>query len=566
MSEVPPAAKLRVGAGKQEIDVRPGDYGLLGYGQQHHRALKRSTPLFSRVFCFVDGDAPLFFAQSEICMVFPEIKRAVIERLQRGIGRELVRPDRFMLTAQHTHCGPGGYSHYPFYNFAVPGFRPAVFEAVVDSLCSAAMQAWAQRRLATLQFDCAAFPDDVDVAFNRSLKAYNRNPGIAPLSPHQTHQAIDRRMWLLKVMGEQGRCIGQINWFGVHPTSISSHLSILSYDNKGYAAEALEAKLGAGSVAIFAQHFAGDVSPNAQGTTRPDWPRGPTPDEVENARLNGLMQCAHALRIISGLDGSHCLTDATLDAALVNRDFSNIEVDADFADGRSGERTTTPCHGLAFFRGTPVDGPGIREPLVSLVRLMAWNARRCDDRQGEERERFYGAQSPKIIVCETDHGVLLGFKDRRRLPSALDPLLTEIKRQERAGALDEQPWIPVVLPLQYLRIGPIAIIGFPGEITTVAGLELQRLCLDLLEPAGIRQVVISTYANSYCGYCTTWHEYQEQLYEGGHTVFGSRTFDAFRTEYRHLLRECLKPPAERRLRSMGEKVFSAQQVALRTVT
>ena len=559
---------LRIGAGKQEIDVPTGDYGLLGYGQPNHKALARSTPLYSRVFCFVGAGSraedaePLFFAQSEICMVFPELRRAVVERLQTKLGSDVIRPERYLLCSQHTHCGPGGYSHYPFYNFAVPGFRPQIFDAIVDSLVLASLQAWSQREAAQLRFSCQAFADDVDVAFNRSLSAYNRNPDVAKFGDHETHKAIDRRMWLLEARGLEGRCIGQINWFGVHPTSISSRLSVLSSDNKGYAAASLEARLGAGSVAIFAQHFAGDVSPNAQGDTKPDWLRGPTRDEIANARYNGELQSEQAWKIIQELDATHALGVDTLDAALVNRDLSAVEIDPDFADGNTGERTSAPCHGLAFYRGSPVDGPGIREPVVSLVHLLASRARK---RLQRERPELLRAQHPKLIVSESGDGVLVGMNSRQFLPSFLDRALAEMQRQDRAGALDELPWVPTVLPLQMLRIGELAIIGFPGEITTVAGQQLQQLCLEALASCGVRHVVSSSYANSYSGYCTTWHEYQAQSYEGGHTMFGSRTHDAFRTEYRRLLRECAKPAAARRFDSLPEKVFSAETLAKRSV-
>ena len=567
------AAELRVGAGRAEIAVPGRNYGMLGYGQFKHRVLGQSTPLYSRAFCFDGDDGPLYFAQAEICMMFPEIKRAVVERTQARIGAGQITSTRLMLSSQHTHCGPGGYSHYPFYNFSVPGFRADVFDAIVVSISDALIGAWNWRRPATLQFAVDRFPDDVDVAFNRSLAAYNRNPSTPSYGDHQTHLAIDRRMWLLRVSERSsGTTIGQINWFGVHPTSISSRVSLLSYDNKGYAADFLERRMGPSTVAIFAQHFAGDVSPNAQGSTHPDWPRGKFRDEIASAEYNGRLQCDQAWKMMQAMGPGDTLDASALDCALLTRDFSAVEVDPDFAGGRSGEHTTPPCHGLAFYQGSPVDGPGTREPVVSLMRFLAWLSRRRALRAAaresaealQKKQAMYAAQSPKIVVTETAQGLLLGMRDRQRLPGALDPLLAEMQRQDKRGALDEQPWVPVVLPLQFMRIGELAIIGFPGEITTVAGQELQAMSLQELAPIGVRKVVIASYANSYFGYCTTWHEYQQQQYEGGHTTFGSRTHDAFRTEYRKLLRECLKPPGQREFHSEPEKIFSAATLALRS--
>lgn len=564
----------RAGAARREILFPGQGFGMMGYGRADNVIRGRATRLYSRAFCFEDAEGSVaFFAQSEICMMFPEIKRAVLARLQSGINKGVFRDDNLMLCAQHTHSAPGGFSHFPFYNFSIPGFRPAVFEGIVRSLAEALATAYARRTPARLAFSHGDFADDEDVAFNRSLAAYNRNPGITPLPDTQTHLALERRMWLLKAETPDGRSIGQINWFGVHPTSIGNRNHAVSHDNKGHAAEELERVLGPDAVAIFAQQFAGDVSPNAQGRTRPQWPRGRHADEFESARFNGRLQSRLAQRIIAAQQQRHRLSPGPVDSALTRQDFSAVNCDADFTGGVEGERTGAPCHGLSFFAGSPVDGPGAPAPVIALLRLLAGLARRRERRRAQhagaaKREALAArdrAQAPKIIVSESATGLLLGLGSVQKLPGLLDPILREVKRQEAAGALKEKPWVPSVLPLQVLRLGELALIGFPGEITTEAGRQLRALCLQELAPAGIRQVVISSYANSYFGYCTTHAEYQEQQYEGGHTTFGSRTHDAFRTEYRRLLREFIKPPAHRHLGTMEEQSFSPDTLALRTV-
>lgn len=563
-----------VGAARCEIRFAGDGFGMLGYGQPANIIKGRATPLYSRAFCFQAEDGTVaFFAQSEICMILPELKRALLARLGQRHGEDLFRDDNVMLTAQHTHSAPGGYAHFPFYNFSIPGFRPQVFEAIVESLADALRRAFERRQPALLHFTHGDFGDDVDVAFNRSLAAYNRNPGVSRCTRAETHRAIERTMWLLRAETLSGRAIGQINWFGVHPTSIGNRNRLVSHDNKGYAAEAVERALGAEAVAIFAQQFAGDVSPNAQGSGKRGWPRGRYRDEHESARFNGHLQSEQALRLLRGLDERHRLADVTLDTAVVHRDFSNVECDPDLVGGLQGERTSAPCHGLAFFGGSPIDGPGAPRPVLwllgGLARLVNWRQRWRARRAGGEAlaawEAQDKAQRPKRVVAESAAGRLLGREHLQGLPGGVDPILREIQRQARAGALTEKPWVPEVLPLQYLRIGELALIGFPGEITTESGRQMRALCAELLAPAGVRQVVLSSYANAYFGYCTTHAEYQEQLYEGGHTTFGNRTHDAFRTEYRRLLRECLKPVAQRELRSAAPQCFSPELLARRSV-
>ena len=43
-----------------------------------------------------------------------------------------------MLTATHTHSGPGGYSHYLLYNLSIPGFVAPVHQAIVDGIVAMA--------------------------------------------------------------------------------------------------------------------------------------------------------------------------------------------------------------------------------------------------------------------------------------------------------------------------------------------------------------------------------------------------------------------------------------------
>ena len=69
---------------------------------------------------------------------------------------------------------------------------------------------------------------------------------------------------------------------------------------------------------------------------------------------------------------------------------------------------------------------------------------------------------------------------------------------------------------------------------------------ETLQAQGTQQVLICTYANDYMGDVTTNEEYQEQCYEGGHTIFGQWTLAAFQTRLTMLARELLKPEDERR--------------------
>jgi neutral ceramidase len=67
------------------------------------------------------------------------------------------------------------------------------------------------------------------------------------------------------------------------------------------------------------------------------------------------------------------------------------------------------------------------------------------------------------------------------------------------------------------------LVGAPFEITVESGRRVQAAVLAATRKAGIGDVVVSSVANEYWGYCATPEEYELQYYEGGHTLHGPST-------------------------------------------
>ena len=82
---------------------------------------------------------------------------------------------------------------------------------------------------------------------------------------------------------------------------------------------------------------------------------------------------------------------------------------------------------------------------------------------------------------------------------------------------------PRVLPVQVVRVGGAAVVGLPFELTVETGRRIAEAVAAETGAHGVDQVVVSSVANEYAGYCTTPEEYEEQRYEGGHTLYGPRT-------------------------------------------
>ncbi|MFN8642907.1 MAG: neutral/alkaline non-lysosomal ceramidase N-terminal domain-containing protein [Candidatus Binatia bacterium] len=544
------------GWGRAEIAVEPRGYAMFGYGMWHHRARGRQTPLYARAVCLGDGAGRLIVCCADLGAISHAVREGVCAALRARFGADFDE-GRLVLTCTHTHSGPGGCSQEALYNVVTPGFVTPDFDAVVAAVTAAIVAAWTSAAPTELRLHRAAFDALVPVAWNRSLRAYNRNPDVVRRGETERHLALDRTMAVI-AFRRGGRVQALLSLFGVHATCLGNRLDRFDGDNKGYAAADAERRLrergAADPVAIFAQATAGDVSPHFHGPDQ--WRRRQQfrgAAEYEYAARNGRAQSERALSMLDAHPGEAIA--GRLDAVFGYADFAAVTAEPRFAGGREDARTSEPCHGVAFFAGTPVDGRGMGAPLVALSRAIAGLLKRrrlarLERMAPADRDyyrRIYAAQGPKAILLEAGRKEIFGRTlDKLTLPDFVDPGVAELKRQARAGAITDSALVPSVLPLQIVRIGALAIVCCPGEFTTVAGRRLIDAVGEVLRPGGVRDVLICTYANDYMGYVTTYEEYQAQCYEGGHTIFGQWTLAAFQTRLTALAGELLRPEPERR--------------------
>jgi neutral ceramidase len=568
---------MQTGSGKSLLRFKQRGIGMMGYGSLGNIAQGAATDLYVRAYVFRDPQGhKVAFANAEICFVTAAVKREVIRRLTTEHPDRELYDANVLLSAQHTHSAPGGYSHYVFYNVTVPGFQPAVFAAIVEAFVDALLQADESLQAATLSLATGLFPPEQEVGYNRSLKSYRQNPEAPPYTDTETHLAIDRTMPVLRAHSPTGDPLAMISWFGVHATSIGNTNRLINADNKGYASLYFEQRLrqqrGTPVPAIFAQATAGDVSPNYYGAGQPI-PKGKFTDEFESARYNGRLQADLAWNTFHQPGALH--VDGPIDSAQIYVDFSQVEADPAYTGGKTGCRTSGSAHGVAFFKGTTVDGPGVSPAVATLLSavakgLKAAELKRAERATPEERARIlakYEAQGPKQILFESGEKTFLGTRDISQLPipNFLEPVIGRLKNLHRTGAIQEHTWTPHILPVQIVVVGKLAILGFPGELTTIAGQRLRSSVQEILATRGVEQVVVTTYSNDYLGYVCTFEEYQMQAYEGGHTVFGQWSLAAFQTAFAQVARALCQPLAERCLdTTLQPPVFSERELALRS--
>ncbi|AXT85215.1 ceramidase [Aeromicrobium sp. A1-2] len=508
-------SQLRVGRGVADITGEPWGAGMMGYGMPEQRTEGILTRQYARAFVFDDGAQQVVLVVADIAMFFQATTAAVLERLAEVHG-ETLSATNVVLTATHTHCGPGGHGHHLLYNITTGGFHRRTFDRIVSGVVQAISRAVDDLAPSTLVLNRGEL---TTASANRSQSAFDRDP-----DDDRAHfpGSVDPMTTLLRIERDD-TLVGAINWFAVHNTSMTNRNRLISSDNKGWAAYAWESEgaaprtAEAALVTAFAQTNAGDISPNLDlkpGT-------GPTDDERENTRIIAERQLAAARDLAA--EGGEVL-EPVVDARLVHLDMARQVT--------PHGRTSPGILGASFAAGKLTDGPG--SPLF-------------------------------------DEGKNNPFFDRisRRLYRRSPALAASQAPKDLAIPVGLMRWAQDRFPVQIVRIGSLYLVCLPFEVTIVSGLRIRRRVAEVLG-TDLDHVLCQGYANGFGHYVTTPEEYAVQRYEGGSTIFGRHELDALIGAAVGLAEamsdgtpvESGEPPRPHRLRvpsPMGHPVLERQQ-------
>lgn len=567
---------MKIGIAKSDITTFQEGVAMLGYGKPFNIMKSIETRLYARAFIFKNNNSKVAFVNCEICFITQSLKNGILEYLNENHPNFKYTDENLLLNAQHTHSGPSGYSHYGLYNASTPGFVSEIYNQLIEKISACIISAEKEFIECKLAIGKSKFSSDKEVGFQRSLKAYLQNPEAKNIDDNSLNLAIDREMTLLKISSlKDGKDLGSINWFGVHTTSLSNINTKLSFDNKGYAAQYFEEEKQNGFVSAFAQGSAGDVSPKFKYNSKRSYIRGKYDgkfeDDTKSAQYNGNLQYEKASEIYNKLANTQILTD-DLDSEIKYVDFGNVNVNSKFTGGIEDITTSPSCMGVSFFYGSKRDGPGMVKPLYIGGKILAAVVKKYENYKAllmpvkwqKAMRKKYKAQGNKAIIIETGARKIFGTYNISKMivPGWSDETVFALKEFHRKGAFEKHPLTQQVIPLQILKIGTLALISFPFEITTIASKRLKKTLEDiLLIDERYSEIILCPYSNVYVGYLCTYEEYQVQSYEGGHTVFGEWSLAALQTEFEKMAIEMLKPKNERNIKS--EKfpiVFSAKDL------
>jgi neutral ceramidase len=490
----PPAASAAetagysVGVGIGDITGEAADVDMLGYADPAQTTAGLASRQWARAFVVADaGGNHVAFVSAEVDFVTQAVQMEVLKRLRAEYG-DRYTDQNVVLTATHTHSGPGGFSEYTLWNLTTLGFEQKTFDAIVGGILRAVEAADADLAPGTVKIAEGTL---AGANVNRSLPAFHADPAADQAA---FPGAVDQRMTVLR-FEQAGRPVGLLDFFATHGTSMTPSNHLISADNKGYASHLVEAgRFGVDwahrgrFVAAFAQTNAGDMSPNL----RDGGAKGPTDDEFANTRIIGKLQADKALELF---DNATEVLSGPIAARGHYVDFSNVTVSGAYTPDGATHTTCTGALGQNFTAGAE-DGPG--PPIVS-----------------------EGDLSTNLLLLAA--GIVVS-------PTPAEVRTCQAPKQVFLGTGSQNPpWTPQVMPLQVIRIGQAALATAPGEFTIVSGRRVRDAVAAQLG-GGTTHVILAGYANAYAGYVATPEEYDTQNYEGATTHFGRYTQSAYAQE------------------------------------
>jgi neutral ceramidase len=479
------AGSLRAGAGRADITPKTGYY-LGGWTRADRTSHGQLTRLFARTIVLERDGHKVALVSIDLFMVPGGMVKQIGDRLaSRGLSEQNI-----VVSASHTHSGPGGYANYPTLNTAAPSLQTAtdpltyfnflnpkradpelyrfVLEQIEKSIVRAdedlgpARAGWGSDRI-------------VGLTENRSVEAHladhgiilERGEGSAAMDPEGPVHTVDPAVDVLRVdkVVRRGRKrvrvpIGAWSNFADHGTVTKSTFQYYNGDHHGSATRVFEAGLRKSGKVPARQDVVNVYGNSDEG----DMSAGLTRDGPAAADYVGRVEAAAMLRAWKRA-GRTLTATPVLDTRWTRMCFCGQMTEGGNVDDHSQL-------GVPFLTGSEEE----RGPLYDVTH---------EDFEGETSPISHGPQGQKLFF----EGIGTGG-------------------------------VPNKVPLLAVRIGPRVMVTIPGEATKEVGTRIRAAVGAAVAGSGIDGVVISGLANEFVLYFTTPEEYDRQHYEGGNTHFG----------------------------------------------
>ncbi|XP_037044481.1 neutral ceramidase-like [Bradysia coprophila] len=509
----------QIGVGRADCTGPPNQIIFMGYAHPPQRGNGLHLRQFSRAYIVDDGNRRVVYVAFDGSMVSHAVKRDVVSKLQELYGN-IYSMDNILLSASHTHGGPGGYMMYFLYDVSIFGFVRETYQSLVDGIFNSIVRAHENLQSGRI------YVGETEV----KGASRNRSPTSYLLNPEEERALYagdtDTTLIQMRFVNNDNTVIGAIHWFATHSVSMNNSNLLISSDNVGYAAILLEQEMNPNSrpgkgpfVASFALSSFGDTSPN---TNSPKceftgavcdllsapcpsedglcFASGPGRDQFESTKIIAEKMYQGARKILTESIGREVQGSVNFVHQFV--DFSTYRVSEEI-------RGCVPALGVNFASGT-TDGPGIPVTEIDFDAFLG------PDSPVADLIREHASPTADDIVCHAPKPILLATG---RFTFPFD-------------------WQPSIVPTQLLKIGGVVLAAVPAETTTMAGRRLRRRVQEAILKAGGGdvQVITSDVSNMYSSYVVTPEEYQAQRYEAAFTIFGPNTLSVYIDQFENLSR------------------------------
>ncbi|MDK1020459.1 MAG: C45 family autoproteolytic acyltransferase/hydrolase [Candidatus Hydrogenedentes bacterium] len=226
---------LEAGAAKVELAVEPGT-PLDGYAWRMGRgAVETHDPLWVRALYLEKGDTRLFLVSADLHSISAALRESVLDLVPGDV------PDhQVILTATHTHSGPGGLNASWLDRKRSGRFMPEFLEETARHFSEAMRAAYDGRKRAVIGY---AVSEELSLTRNAFAEDGER----------------DTQLGVVRVEDSDGTPIAIIANFAATPSTVSDrHAFALSADFPGRFCDSLEDMSVSGMVAFFLNGASGD--------------------------------------------------------------------------------------------------------------------------------------------------------------------------------------------------------------------------------------------------------------------------------------------------------------------
>jgi neutral ceramidase len=221
-------------AGSAKIEITPAvGTPLAGFGGR--RSTGVHDPVYARAMVISNGSATLAIVSADVLAMTDDLSEAVVAR----IGREVpISKANILITATHTHSGPGALGQRFWEQFAAGAFDPRYFDWVVERMARAVVTAHRNLEPSSMM---SFRVDGGEWVANR----------VIPDGP------VDPELQVLLFRSEHSPSRTFLVNFAAHPTVLRSRNRLVSGDFPGFLSAELEKTEG--TIALYTSGALGEV-------------------------------------------------------------------------------------------------------------------------------------------------------------------------------------------------------------------------------------------------------------------------------------------------------------------